>query len=76
MTKDAARRELAETARLALAAMAAEERMVSLGSGASVAEAEHVRREAARLHDAAMARFKLMCYRLACHAKEGFGSPR
>lgn len=56
MDRDVARQELTETAHLLLAAMAAEDRLVRLGSSASLEEAEQVRCEAERLHGIALAR--------------------
>jgi hypothetical protein len=71
VTRDAAKKELTETARALLAAIQAVERFRTLRPRASIEEAEHVRREAKRLNVEAMARFKTCCARLAIHAKGG-----
>jgi hypothetical protein len=74
VTRDHAQRELEETARALLEAMRAGERMATLDPQASLDESERAREEADRLKAQAMARFKVMCGRLAIHAKGGLHS--
>lgn len=75
-TRDDAKRELTETARMLLDAIVAERRMVELPPTASVEEAAKVLVDAEDLRERAMSRFKVMCARLACAVKTPLGTTR
>ncbi len=69
-SRELAERELRETAQLLLTAMAAEERMRTLDPhSTTILEGTLAAGRARELHAAAMARFKVMCWRLACAGK-------